>query len=203
MDKLIEGYRRFRTFRWPEQRELFWRLAAAGQKPRALVIACSDSRADPQTVFDAGPGELFVVRNVAALVPPYSPDAGYHGTSAAIEFAVRELKVSEIVVMGHGRCGGVSALLGGAPASCPDFIANWTSIAAEARGRALAGQPKPEEAQKRGEHETIRTSLANLMTFPWIRERVAMGELTVHGCHFDISNGELHQVEHGVVAKIK
>jgi carbonic anhydrase len=203
MDRLIEGYRRFRAFRWPYLRDLFVRLAAVGQKPKALVIACSDSRADPQTVFDAVPGELFVVRNVAALVPPYSPDKGYHGTSAAIEFAVQELGVTDIVVMGHARCGGVAALISGAPKSCPDFVESWTEIAAEARQRALKGHENSEDLQRRCEHEALRTSLANLMTFPWVRAKVATGELTVHGCHFDIANGELHQVEHGVVAKIR
>ena len=115
MDRLIEGYRRFRTEFWPGQRERYEALANSGQSPETLVIACSDSRVDPQTVFGAAPGELFVVRNVAGLVPTYQPDAGYHGTSAALEFAVRVLKVKRIVVLGHVHCGGILAMVEGAP----------------------------------------------------------------------------------------
>src|SRR3954466_8889066 len=115
MQTLIDGYRRFRADAWPERRRLFETLAVEGQNPRALVIACADSRVDPAMIFDAAPGELFIVRNVANLVPPYAPDAAYHGTSAAIEFAVCLLEVQEIVVLGHANCGGVRALLEGVP----------------------------------------------------------------------------------------
>src|ERR1700749_1630896 len=120
MENLIAGYRRFRAGTWREERDRFEELSRLGQKPRALVIACSDSRADPQMIFDAVPGELFVVRNVANLVPPYGPDSHHHGTSAALEFGVRALKVEHILVMGHAMCGGIHALLHGAPEEASD-----------------------------------------------------------------------------------
>lgn len=115
MDRLLEGYRRFRAEVWPAERARYEALARKGQRPETLVIACSDSRVDPQTVFGAAPGDLFVVRNVAGLVPSYHPDAGYHGTSAALEFAVRVLGVARIVVLGHAQCGGIQAMVEGAP----------------------------------------------------------------------------------------
>ena len=121
MDRLLNGYRRFRRDRWPERRQQFETLADTGQRPRALVVSCADSRVDPGMIFDAGPGELFVVRNVANLVPPFAPDKAYHGTSAALEFAVRILEVPDILVMGHAMCGGVRALLEGAPAGASDL----------------------------------------------------------------------------------
>lgn len=113
MDELLDGYRRFRSEVWPSERARYEQLARRGQRPKTLIVACSDSRVDPQTVFDAAPGELFVVRNVAGLVPPYSPDGVYHGTSAALEFGVRVLKVENIVVLGHAQCGGVAAMVQG------------------------------------------------------------------------------------------
>ena len=128
MDPLIEGYRRFRADVWPAERARYEALAHWGQSPEAMVIACSDSRVDPQTVFSAVPGELFVVRNVAALVPRYSPDPGHHGTSAALEFGVKVLKVARLVVLGHGQCGGVKAMAYGAPPQAHDFIASWVEI---------------------------------------------------------------------------
>ena len=133
MQALIDGYRRFRANAWLERRRLFETLAVEGQAPRALVIACADSRVDPAMIFDAAPGELFIVRNVANLVPPYAPDAAYHGTSAAIEFAVCVLEVPDIVVLGHANCGGVRALLEGVPDGARDFVGPWISIAIEAR----------------------------------------------------------------------
>ncbi len=132
MDPLIEGYRRFRADVWPAERARYEALAHWGQSPEAMVIACSDSRVDPQTVFSAVPGELFVVRNVAALVPRYSPDPGHHGTSAALEFGVKVLKVARVVVLGHGQCGGVKAMAYGAPPQARDFIASWVEIGAPA-----------------------------------------------------------------------
>src|SRR5687768_7785954 len=129
MDPLLDGYRRFRTDVWPAERARYEALAQRGQKPAALVVACSDSRVDPATVFGASPGELFTVRNVAGLVPPFSPDAGYHGTSAALEYGVRVLKVSRIVVLGHAQCGGVRAMVEGAP-EARDFVEPWMAIAA-------------------------------------------------------------------------
>ena len=152
----------------------FEELSRLGQRPRALVIACSDSRTDPQMVFNAAPGELFVIRNVANLVPPYGPDDQPHGVSSAIEFAVRALQVREIVVMGHAMCGGIQALLNGAPAEVSDFVGQWVRIAEPARRRAMAAPA--ERRQDVCEHESVRLSLENLMTFPWIESAVDAGE---------------------------
>ena len=190
MERLLNGYRRFRQDRWPERRRQFETLADSGQEPRALVISCADSRVDPGMIFDAGPGELFVVRNVANLVPPYAPDGAYHGTSAALEFAVRVLNVPEIMVMGHALCGGVRAMLDGAPPEASDFIAPWIGLAAKAKERALA-QIGDVDRQLLCEQETIRLALENLLTFPWIAARVAAGETRLSGAHFDIRSGEL------------
>ena len=190
MDALIDGYRRFRAETWPRERARFEELAAQGQRPHTMVIACSDSRVDPQMIFSAGPGELFVMRNVANLVPPYMPDAMFHGTSAAVEFAVRVLKVDRIVVMGHALCGGIRALLHGAPPEAADFVAGWIGIAQRARTVALRCDV-PEQRQEIAEHEAVRISLENLMTFPWVAEAVAAGSLALHGAHFGVATGRL------------
>jgi len=189
MDNLIDGYRRFRSGTWRNERARFEELSRLGQRPRTLVIACSDSRTDPQMVFNARPGELFVVRNVANLAPPYGPDDQPHGVSSAIEFAVRALRVSEIVVLGHAMCGGIKALLEGAPAEVSDFVGTWVQIAEPARRRAMLAPP--EQQQDVCEHESVLLSLDNLMTFPWIRERVEAGDLRLFGCFFDIRSGIL------------
>jgi carbonic anhydrase len=189
MDELIAGYRRFRAGTWLNERSRFEELSRLGQHPRALVIACSDSRTDPQMIFNARPGELFVIRNVANLAPPYGPDDQPHGVSSAIEFAVRSLKVGEIVVLGHAMCGGIAALLNGAPAEASDFVGQWVRIAEPARQRAITAPP--ERRQDVCEHEAVRLSLANLMTFPWIRQAVDSGNLALHGCFFDIRSGIL------------
>lgn len=201
MDDLIAGYRRFRAGTWQAERSRFEALSRLGQRPRALIIACSDSRTDPQMVFNARPGELFVVRNVANLVPPYGPDAKPHGVSSAIEFAVRSLKVREIVVLGHAMCGGIQALLNGAPSEVSDFVGQWVSIAEPARARALA--VPPEQRQSVCEHDAVCLSLDNLMTFPWIKDAVEAGHTTLHGCFFDIRSGVLeHLSEDGVFRPI-
>lgn len=189
MEKLIEGYRSFRTNYFPHNRAMFNQLAQ-GQAPKAMVICCCDSRIDANLILGAKPGEIFTLRNVANLVPPYSPDNDYHGTSAAIEFAVRGLHVNYIVVMGHSQCGGVRALLGEHEG---DFIGPWMSIAEAARRRAVAvGGDKPgPELQHLCELETIKTSLHNLRTFPWIRERLNDASLSLHGWHFDIETGQI------------
>ncbi len=191
MDPLIEGYRKFRAETGPVERARYEALAHLGQSPEAMVIACSDSRVDPQTIFRAVPGEIFVVRNVAALVPPYKPDAGYHGTSAALEFGVKVLKVARLVVLGHGQCGGVRALAFGPPPQARDFIASWVEIgrpAVEAAGDAQEGRLARIEA------EVVRLSLANLTTFPWIAEAVAAGRLVLQGYLFDVHAGMLTNV---------
>jgi carbonic anhydrase len=190
MDELIAGYRRFRAETWPRERARFEDLAATGQRPHTMVIACSDSRVDPQMIFAAAPGELFVVRNVANLVPPYLPDALFHGTSAGVEFAVRVLQVARIVVMGHALCGGIRALLDGPPAEPLDFVAGWMGIARRARDVALRCDV-PDQRQEIAEHEAVRISLENLMTFPWVAEAVAAGRLSLHGAHFGVATGRL------------
>jgi carbonic anhydrase len=192
MDDLIKGYRRFRAGTWQNERSRFEELSRFGQRPRALVIACSDSRTDPQMVFNAAPGELFVVRNVANLVPPYGPDDQPHGVSSAIEFGVRALRVQDIVVMGHAMCGGIAALLNGAPAEVSDFVGQWVRIAERARQRAMAAPP--DARQHVCEHEAVRLSLANLMTFPWIKSAVEAGDLRLHGCYFGIRSGVLERL---------
>ena len=187
---LTDGYRRFRERAWAEQRDRFAALAAKGQAPETLVVACSDSRADPASIFDAGPGELFVVRNVANIVPPYSPDGGLHGVSAALEFGVRVLGVKRIVVMGHAQCGGVNAMLHGAPETCRDFVIPWVAQAGQAARHAVDGHADA-EASGLAEEAVVRLSIENLRTFPWIAEREAAGELALTGLHFGIADGVL------------
>ena len=191
-ERLADGYQRFRSGRYGAEKQRYLKLASQGQHPRVMVIACCDSRAAPETVFDADPGELFVVRNVANLVPPYAPDGRHHSTSAALEFAVLSLKVADIVVMGHGRCGGIAALIAPAePLSGSDFIGQWMSTVRDIVGEAG-------DAGDRGtavERAAVEHSLANLRTFPWIRSREARGELGLHGAWFDIALGELHVLD--------
>ena len=188
MKHLIHGYREFRAGIWPQRRALFEELAARGQKPHTMVIACSDSRVDPTMIFNVGPGEFFVLRNVANLVPPYLPDAGFHGTSAALEFGVTVLQVDDLIVLGHAMCGGIKALLDPSLAS-PDFVGPWMSIASRARDRVLACDPV--DPQAACEHEAVKVSLENLRTFPWIAAREADRSLRLHGASFDIRSGVL------------
>ena len=190
MNRLLNGYHRFRATAWPDRKRLFEELADAGQQPRVMVLSCADSRVDPGMIFDAGPGELFVVRNVASLVPPYAPDAAYHGTSAALEFGVRVLEVHDLLVMGHALCGGIRALLTGVPPEAGDFVASWIRLAEPARTRALSCDDGT-DLQLCCEREAVKQSIENLMTFPWIRERVEAGTLRVQGAHFDIRSGAL------------
>ena len=193
MDRLLEGYRRFRSDVWPDERARY-EVLAKGQQPETLVISCSDSRVDPQTVFGARPGELFIIRNVAGLVPPYQPDAGYHGTSAALEFGVRVLKVARIVVLGHAQCGGVRAMVEGAPKEAQDFVQPWMAMA-HSTLQTVPEDMAPSDRLDHCEIEVVRVSLANLMTFPWIRDAVAAGQLTLHGYRFDIHTGVLARLD--------
>jgi carbonic anhydrase len=193
---LIEGYRRFRDRDWEVERDR-WAELAEGQKPRVMVIACSDSRVDPAQIFDARPGEMFVVRNVAALVPPFEPDSGYHGVSAALEFAVTQLEVEELVVMGHGFCGGCAAALTGqfdqAEHGAGHFIAHWIDMLREPRDRIRERHSQLDrQAFLEMELEGVRLSLRNLRTFPWVREREKTGRLKLHGAYFAIADGILH-----------
>ncbi|MDE2005654.1 MAG: carbonic anhydrase [Rhodospirillales bacterium] len=187
MDALLAGYRRFRARIWPNRRRRFETLAAQGQNPRAMVVACADSRVDPAMIFDAGPGEIFTVRNVANLIPPCQPDGAWHGTSAALEFGVAVLRVAHLIVLGHGLCGGIRALLDGVADRPGGFIGPWIRLAEPVRALAC----KAVDPQLEGEYAVVRLSLANLMTFPWVAERVASGELQLHGAHFDIRTGVL------------
>ena len=193
-DPLLSGYHRFRQDGWTQAKAEYETLAAAGQKPHTLVVACSDSRADPALIFDAAPGQLFVVRNVANIVPPYQPDGKQHGVSAALEFGVRVLGVSRIAVMGHALCGGVNAMINGAPDVCNDFVRPWVAQAEPVVRRAVEGLSENDK-QTAGEHAVVRLSLDNLRTFPWIAEKEAAGELRLSGLHFGIAAGLLTKLK--------
>ncbi|MGE0716145.1 MAG: carbonic anhydrase [Alphaproteobacteria bacterium] len=193
MDRLLAGYRRFRTEVWPAERGHYETLATEGQRPETLVVSCSDSRVDPQTVFGQGPGDLFVIRNVAGLVPPYQPDPGYHGTSAGLEFGVRVLKVGRVVVLGHSQCGGVRAMVEGAPLEARDFVQPWMEIAEHVLGAAIPRDS--DDPLRHYEEAVVRLSVANLLTFPWIAEAAAAGRLAVGGFIFDIPTGVLTRLD--------
>jgi len=194
IEQLIDGYRRFRGGYFEDNRERLVDLARVGQSPRVAVVACCDSRVDPSVITDSQPGELFVIRNVANLVPPCEGEGIWHGTSAALQFAVCGLEVEHLIVLGHARCGGIRSLLEGQGNGHEDkFIADWMSIAADARERALGRtdlQTLDEQAHA-CELAAIETSLANLETFPWIRERVAQNRLQLHGWYYDMRSGNL------------
>lgn len=187
----IAGFRRFQEKYFSEDRELFEQLRQ-GQRPKAAIIACADSRVDPALLTGAEPGDMFVVRNVANLVPPYVPDGGFASVPAALEFAVLSLKVEHLIVLGHAHCGGIHALMSGSGAD-GEFIGKWVGIAQRARERVLAELPdKPPTLQDRAcEQAAILVSLENLMTYPWIAERVAAGTMHLHGWYFDIAQGDL------------
>lgn len=191
---LLDGHANFMSGRYSREKERIRDLAEAGQKPTTMIIACCDSRAAPEMIFDCGPGEAFVLRNVANLVPTYQPDGGQHGTSAAIEFAVKALNIGNIVIMGHGRCGGIQAALN--PAYSPldegDFIGKWMSMLGE-----LPSQLGTNSMMTAGEQQTalerisIRNSIRNLRSFPYVAALEAEGKLVLSGAWFDISTGEL------------
>ncbi|WP_062731352.1 carbonic anhydrase [Sphingobium abikonense] len=195
--EMLAGYRRFRETGWAQQRER-WDELNEGQSPRVMVIACSDSRVDPAQIFDTSPGEIFVVRNVAALVPPFETTPGRHGVSAALEFAVQVLKVGEIVVMGHGKCGGCKAALSGdlkgAPPGEGGFIHNWIELLDDARETVLDhyGERRDREVERAMEQQGVKVSLANLRSFPCVREKEKAGELKLIGSFFAIADGQLH-----------
>jgi len=196
---LIEGYRRFRTDEWLAEHQR-WTQLSEGQSPKVMILACSDSRVEPSIIFDARPGEMFVVRNVAALAPPYETTPGRHGVSAALEFAVTQLEVEEIIVMGHGLCGGCAAALSGqfddAEPGEGKFIADWVRLLDGARDEVLEHHPEVDvEAFVEMELRAVQVSLANLRTFPWIAERERDGRLSLHGCHFSIADGKLYLLD--------
>ncbi|NML11225.1 carbonic anhydrase [Sphingobium sp. AR-3-1] len=194
---MLDGYRRFRDTGWNQQRAR-WDELNEGQSPRVMVIACSDSRVDPAQIFDTSPGEIFVVRNVAALVPPFETAPGHHGVSAALEFAVQVLKVGEIVVMGHGKCGGCKAALSqdlkDAPPGEGGFIHNWIELLDDARDVVIGhyGERRDRDAERAMEQEAVKVSLANLRTFPCVRSKERKGELKLVGSFFAITDGVLN-----------
>jgi carbonic anhydrase len=194
-DNLTDRYRRFKFRHFVPNQDHYEQLASFGQSPDVMIVSCCDSRVDPETIFTAMPGELFVVRNVANLVPPFETSGKYHGVSAALEFAALNLRVKHIVVIGHSGCGGVRACLehDAAHQTGAQFITSWMSMLDQARERVLAdmaGRPMP-EMQAGLEREGIRTSLANLRTFPCVRTLESRGRLALHGAHFDIATGTL------------
>jgi len=199
LNQLIEGYHRFRETDWSRERER-WSELSEGQSPRVMILSCADSRVDPSHIFDARPGEMFVVRNIAALTPPYETSSGYHGVSAALEFAVTQLEVEEILVMGHGMCGGCSAALTGTfddrrPGQ-GQFIADWVRMLDRARDKVRARHTELDRAAFLDmEREAVKVSLANLRTFPWIAERERAGNLKLHGSHFSIAEGRLYVLD--------
>ena len=192
-ERLAQGYRAFLDGRFSDEQSRYAMLAESGQKPEIMVIGCIDSRVSPEVIFDVGPGELFVVRNIANLVPVYQPDGGAHGVSAALEYAVQVLRVKHIVVLGHAQCGGIRAFVDDIdPLSPGDFIGRW-----------MAMFIKPGEKVGQRDHETLQDfivriekaaifrSLENLMTFPFVRERVERGEINLHGAYFGVAEGSL------------
>src|SRR5947208_1267510 len=199
LTQLIEGYRRFREKDWAHERER-WAEMAEGQSPRVMILSCADSRVDPAHIFDARPGEMFVVRNIAALAPPYETNPGFHGVSAALEFAVTQLEVGEILVMGHGLCGGCAAALtgqfDGTPPGEGHFIADWVRMLDEPRDQVRARHAELDsDAFLEMEREAVKVSLANLRTFPWIADREEAGRLKLHGAHFSIAEGRLYVLD--------
>ena len=198
--QLLKGYRRFRENGYPIQRARYDELVSEGQHPKLMIIGCSDRRVDPAQIFDVDPGEIFVVRNVAALVPPFETTPGQHGVSAAVEFAVQFLKVRQVVVMGHGMCGGCQAALSrdfhGKAAGDGGFVANWVHLLDDVRDRVAAEHgTEGREAERQMELAAVRQSLANLRTFPWIRSKEENGELTLRGTFFAISEGVLYHLD--------
>lgn len=192
-EKLLKGFERFHDEYFKDS-DVYTNLAARGQSPETLVIACSDSRNDPAHLMRSEPGDMFVIRNVAAIVPPYQPDGNYHGTSAAIEFAVRQVGVKNIVVLGHALCGGINALANQGGAACDhEFITHWLTIGEGVRKKIEQDMKGATNDQKLRalEKAMVQTSLDNLVSFPWIRERVDAGSLTLHGWYFDMLGGKL------------
>ena len=198
--ELLRGYHRFRADGYPEQKERYDQLVAEGQHPKLMIIGCSDSRVDPAQIFDVDPGEIFVVRNVAALVPPFETTPGQHGVSAAVEFAVNFLEVRQIVVMCHGMCGGCKAALsrdlhGTAPGE-GGFIANWVNLLDDARDEVVDKHGAEGEAAERAmEMAAVEVSLRNLRSFPNVRKRESDGMLKLRGGFFSIAEGVLYVLD--------
>ncbi|MBM3647761.1 MAG: carbonic anhydrase [Alphaproteobacteria bacterium] len=198
LERLLRGFADFRVGYYRDHLELFEKLATEGQSPKILIIACADARVDPGILTQTRPGDIFTVRNVAAMVPPaqWPPDTRHHGTSAAIEFAVRGLGVEHVVVLGHALCGGIASLVDGRDSiyASYDYLSTWTAIAQEVRDlavRELSGRPRPEIARA-VEQAAVLNSLSNLMGFRWIAEKVTAGALSLHGWWFNMTEGQLY-----------
>ncbi|KAI9329064.1 carbonate dehydratase [Obelidium mucronatum] len=193
MSKFLSGFRRFQKTYFGDNSDLYDSLKN-GQSPKTLLIACCDSRVDPAIITDCEPGDLFVVRNVANLVAPYNPDKSHHGVSAALEFAVKGLKVNNIIVMGHTKCGGIAALMRGITDSDEtEFLGPWMTIAEKARQKVLKhfGHKEMDIQNRACEHASILLSLENLVSYPWVREKLMNETITIHGWYFDFEDGEL------------
>ena len=199
-ENLADRFRRFKQRHFLPNAEQYEELATYGQTPEAMIISCSDSRVDPETIFGAMPGELFVVRNVANLVPPYETGGKFHGVSAAIEFAALNLRIKNLIVMGHSGCGGVKAALDQSAAIQTEsqFISRWMSMLDDARLSVLAShQTRPHaEKQRALEKEGVKTAIKNLRTFPFISQLEDKGRLALHGAYFDIATGTLSVLNH-------
>lgn len=193
--RLVIGFKRFRDKYFDSENQTYSRLAA-GQTPKTLIVGCCDSRVDPAIITSAGPGELFVVRNVANLVPPYEKDLGLHGVSAAIEFAVKTLKVENIIVLGHRQCGGIRALVGGNSESSDSFMDRWVNIARPALEKARAQHPRDSEEVlcQFCEKEAIKISIHNLRSFPFVVEAENERGLRLIGAYFDLESGALMEL---------
>lgn len=199
---LIDRYQRFKFRHFAPNSDKYQELAEKGQSPDVMIVSCCDSRCDPETIFSAMPGEMFVVRNVANLVPPFETDGTYHGVSAALEFAILNLRVQHIVIMGHSSCGGITAALKGRADEETDsrFIVKWMSMLDEAKSRLKMSHPGVADRgllQREMEYAGIQTSIANLRTFPCVQQLEAKGRLEIHGAHFDIGKGQLSVLDQG------
>jgi carbonic anhydrase len=192
MEELIEGYRVYREKRWPELRALHKSLAQRGQAPKTLIIACADSRVDPATIFNADPGELFVVRNVANLAPPFEDAPGFHGVSAAIEFGVKQLEVDTILVLGHAQCGGVTAVLDDHKRDPNSFLDAWLSLLDTAKERISHVEGDRHTAL---EYESIRVTLENLATFPFVAEAIGARGMKLAGARYGVADGSLELLD--------
>ncbi len=199
-ETMIDRYKRFRLRHFMPHADQYEELATYGQNPDTMLISCCDSRVDPETIFNAMPGELFIVRNVANLVPPFETGGRYHGVSTAIEFAVLNLRVKHIIIMGHSGCGGVRAALDQSAAIQTEamFISRWMSMLDDARTHVLATNPDQPQAVKQQalEKECVKTSIANLRTFPFVKDREDKGRISLHGAYFDIASGTLQVLNH-------
>lgn len=200
VDKLIDGYRKFRRTTFARERSRYERLAEKGQKPKILIIACSDSRVSPSVVFNTPPGAIFVARNIANIVPPHAPDGKTpRSIGAAVEYAIKVLNISDIIIKGHAHCGGVRALVNhgeGLPET--DYLKAWVEVAAPARALLPTNFDTLDDSGKRraSEFAVIQNSIMNLSGYPWVRERLENGTLKLHGWHFDIHDGKLTRLDH-------